>query len=124
MCCVVLVLHYEGKCEGVGPWKSRLFWASNHTRLSARWHFTGPKKVSISRDHPPPTCPRNGCCPHQKHYTRGCINHRCINSEYFFSTMTWYDLPLSTPPPLLNKCPKREVDGGWGRGRRLLHAAT
>ncbi len=27
------------------------------------------------------TCPRNGCCPHQKHYARGRINHRCINSN-------------------------------------------
>ncbi len=37
-------------------------------------HFPGPK--------PPPTCPHNGCCPQQKHYTRGRINHRCINSYY------------------------------------------
>ncbi len=37
----------------------------------------GPK-VSISRAQPPPTCPCNGCCPHQKQYTRCHINHRCI----------------------------------------------
>ncbi len=30
-----------------------------HTRLTARCHFTGPKKVSISRTQPPSTCPRN-----------------------------------------------------------------
>jgi len=41
---------------------------------SARCHFTGPKKVSISRAQPPPTCPRNGCCPHQKYNVRGRIN--------------------------------------------------
>jgi hypothetical protein len=35
---------------------------------SARCHFTGPKKLSISRAQPLPTCPSNGCCPHQKHY--------------------------------------------------------
>ncbi len=41
-------------------WKSRLFWAPNHgTRRTARCHFTGPKKVSISRAQPPPTCPCN-----------------------------------------------------------------
>jgi hypothetical protein len=44
--------------------------------------ITGPKKVSISRARLPPTCPRNGCCPHQKHYARGRINHRCINHRF------------------------------------------
>jgi hypothetical protein len=29
---------------GVGPWKSRVFWAQNGTRPSARCHFTGPQK--------------------------------------------------------------------------------
>jgi hypothetical protein len=60
----------------------RVFWAQNATRLSARCYFTGPKKLSISRAQPPPTCPSNGCCPHQKHYAWGRINHRCINSHY------------------------------------------
>ncbi len=55
-------------------------WAPNGTRLLARCHFTGPKKLSISRAQPPPTCPRKGCCMHQKHYEQGQINHRCINS--------------------------------------------
>ncbi len=53
------------------------FWAPNATRLSARCHFAGPKKLSISRAQPPSTCPRKGCCLHQKHYARGRINHRC-----------------------------------------------
>jgi hypothetical protein len=57
---------------------TQLFWPLNETRLSARCHFTGPKKVSISRPQPPPTCLHNGCCLHQKHYSRGCIIHRCI----------------------------------------------
>ncbi len=33
--------------RGLDP--GNLFWAPNGTRLSARYHFTGPKKVSISR---------------------------------------------------------------------------
>jgi hypothetical protein len=48
--CVMLLMRAAsitlGKREGVGPWKSR-------------GHFTGPKKVSISRAQTPPTCPRN-----------------------------------------------------------------
>ncbi len=50
-----------------------------HSPISSM-SFYRDKKVSISRDQPPPTCTRNGCSPHQKHYTRGPINHRCINS--------------------------------------------
>jgi hypothetical protein len=38
----------------------RVFWAPNGTRLSARCHFTGPKKISDSRAQPPPTSPSNG----------------------------------------------------------------
>ncbi len=75
-------IHYRGKWEGVGPYKSRLFWVPNGTRLRARCHFTGRKQESISRAQPPPICPRNGCCPHQKNYAQGRINHRCINSYY------------------------------------------
>ncbi len=63
------------------PIKDPHLWAPNGTRLSARCPFTGPKKLSISRAQPPPTCPSNVCCPHQKHYARGRINHRCINRE-------------------------------------------
>jgi hypothetical protein len=82
-------------------------WAPKVTRLSARCHFTGPKKLSISRVQPPPTCPSNGSvriknhylqgrinhwciggfichhkwsCTHQKHYSRGRTKHRCINN--------------------------------------------
>ena len=39
---------------------SRVIWAPNGTRLSARCHFTGPKKLSNSRAQPPPNSPRNG----------------------------------------------------------------
>jgi hypothetical protein len=43
-----------------GPPYVMLFWATNDTRLMARCPYTGPKKVSIFRAQPPPTCPRNG----------------------------------------------------------------
>ncbi len=49
-----------------------LYKFTNSTRLSARCHFTGTKKVSISRAQPTPTCPRNGYCPHQ------IITHRAV----------------------------------------------
>jgi hypothetical protein len=38
----------------------QVFWAPNGTRLSARCHLTGPKKLENSRAQPPPTSPRNG----------------------------------------------------------------
>jgi hypothetical protein len=63
----------------------RVFWAPNGIRLSARCHFTGPKKLSNSRAQPPPTCPYNGYARIQKNYARGCINHRRINSYYRLS---------------------------------------
>ncbi len=56
-------IHYMGKWERVGPWKSRLFWASNGTHLTARCHCTSSKKISISRAQPPPNCPRNRFAP-------------------------------------------------------------
>ncbi len=41
----------------------------------------GPKHSRFPRPNPLPTCPRNGyACTHTKHYARGCINHRCMNS--------------------------------------------
>jgi len=45
---------------GVGPWNSRDFWAPNGTRLWARCHFTGPKKLLNLMAQPLPTCPRYG----------------------------------------------------------------
>ena len=44
MCCVVLVLHYEGKWEGVGPWKSRLFWPQIALAFRLDGISQGPKK--------------------------------------------------------------------------------
>jgi hypothetical protein len=57
-----------------------MIWAPNGTRLSARCHFTGPKKLSISRAQPPPTCPSNGYAVMHasKHYAQGCLNHRSL----------------------------------------------
>ena len=68
-----------------------VFWAPNGTRLSARCHFTGPKKLSISRFQPCPTCPSNGCCPHQKHYARGRMNHWCIGG-FMYKIPPWRSL--------------------------------
>ncbi len=73
----------------------RVFWAPNGTCLSARCHFTGPKKLSISRIQPPPTCPSNGCCPHQKHYARGRMNHRCIGG-FMYKIPPWRSLRVHT----------------------------
>ncbi len=70
--------------EGIGPWKSRLFWAPNSTRLMARCHFTGPKKVSISRTQPPPTCPLNGFAHIKSNtYIRDRINNTVGPYSYF-----------------------------------------
>jgi hypothetical protein len=57
-------------------------WAPNGIRLWDQCHFTGPKKLSIFRAQPPPTCPRTWICAHPKHYAQGCINHRCIVTIY------------------------------------------
>jgi hypothetical protein len=53
-------IHYEGKWEGVGPWKSRLFGALwIFIEPLGEWHL-GPKKVEISRAQTHSTCPSNG----------------------------------------------------------------
>jgi hypothetical protein len=49
-----------GEVGGGGPWNSQVFWAQNGTRLSARCHFTGPKKLENSSAQLPPSSPRNG----------------------------------------------------------------
>jgi hypothetical protein len=53
-------LHYKGKWEGVGPWKSILFWALWHGIVPLGECHLGPKKVEISRAQHPPICPSNG----------------------------------------------------------------
>ncbi len=42
--------------RGLGPGNLKFF----GTHLLARCHFTGLKKLSISRAQPPPSCPCNG----------------------------------------------------------------
>jgi hypothetical protein len=55
--------------------------AGRQVRLQVWGHRRQVRYVSGNTiDQPPPTCPRNGCCPLQKHYARGRINQRCINS--------------------------------------------
>jgi hypothetical protein len=73
-------------CEAYSTLRSKnagryIFWAPNGTCLSARCHFTVPKKLSISRAQPPPTCPCWGL-PASKAFAQGCINHRCIGVFY------------------------------------------
>ncbi len=78
------IIHYEGKWEGAGPWKWRLFWAL--------WNGIG-----ISRAQSPPTCPSNTCCPHQKHYAQGRINHRCIGGFMYLFQVRKIPYPTSNP---------------------------
>ncbi len=66
------------------------------------WHKAG-RRVPFGAQ-PPPTCPSNGCCPHQKNYAQGRINHRCIGSFIYKSsrvTLKGYLREVSGPiPPL------------------------
>jgi hypothetical protein len=66
-----------GNLRFFGPQMALAYWPG--TISQGPKNRVGPK-ISISRAQPPPTCPRNGCCPHQKHYAPGRINHRCINT--------------------------------------------
>jgi hypothetical protein len=79
----LLQLQYNFLYLGNSLFKGRHFWAPNGTHLTARFHFTGPKKVSISRAQPPPTCPPN-VSARIKSITYGTdrINHGSINSYY------------------------------------------
>jgi hypothetical protein len=52
------------------PPPTRFFWGPKWHSPAARSHLTGLKKVSISRAHHPPTCPRNGVA-HIKSITYG-----------------------------------------------------
>ncbi len=54
-------------------------------RAQASLDFQGPTPSS--------TCPRNGCCPHQKHYARGRINHMCIKS-YNWRKLLFFPLEI------------------------------
>ncbi len=91
--------------------------------LGPKWHlpigsmpFHRAQKLSISRAQPPPTCPGNGCCPHQKHYARGRINHRCINS-YFIYQMPFLEASVATCPVLMGRARGRERSRRWRDGR-------
>ncbi len=71
----------RGKVGGVGPWKSRVFWALWNDIDSIGEGRLGPKKLEISRAQPPPTCPSSGSARiknNKNNYAQGRINHRCI----------------------------------------------
>jgi hypothetical protein len=74
-----------GKWEGVGPLKSRVFWAPYGTRLSPLMPFHRAQKILDSMAQPPSHLPSKWICTHPKLYARGCINHRCKNSYYTVS---------------------------------------
>ncbi len=95
---IICILAIYAPLIYTAPCVMLLMRAASITRASGRglgpgnWEFSGPvkwhrtdwrvpfgaKKVEISRAQPPPTCPSNGCCPHQNHYAQGRINYRCI----------------------------------------------
>jgi hypothetical protein len=80
-------IHYLGKWEGVGPWKSRVFLGPVKRHRADR---RGPFGAQ-----PLPTCRSNGCFPHQKHYARGRINHRCIGG-FMYKSPPWRGLHVHT----------------------------
>ncbi len=53
-------IHYLGKWEEVGPWKSWIFEPQMTLAYQLDVISQGQKKLSNSRAQPPPTCPRNG----------------------------------------------------------------
>jgi hypothetical protein len=74
--------------------------------LGPKWHspigsmpFHRAQKIPDFQGPTPSTCPRNECCPHQKHSAQGCINHRCINSYY----EPLYSFPINSPFPSVTK---------------------
>ncbi len=62
---------FLGKWEGVGPWKSQVFWALYGTRLSACYHFTGHNLLPLALVM---------YLQASKILRTGRLNHRCINS--------------------------------------------
>ncbi len=79
---MLLSIYYLVKWEGVGALEIDSFLSP-----VKRYRADRPKKLEISRAQPPPTCPSNKCCPQQKHYARGRINHTCIGG--FMYTKLW-----------------------------------
>ncbi len=73
----------------------------------------------ISRAQPPPTCPRNGWGPHQKHYSRRRLNHRCI---FVIAIILLDNLENGDGDPLVED---PLIDGvGWGEVDHLAQDHT
>jgi hypothetical protein len=73
-----------GPCVMLLMWAASIAWASGRGLGPGNRDFLGPVKWHRAERRvqvPPTACPRNGCCPHQKHYARKRINHRRINSS-------------------------------------------
>jgi hypothetical protein len=64
-------IHYWGKWEGVGPWKSSFFCEKKAPSLENRTKNSGPT---------PSSGPCIEYCLHQNHYVLRHINNRYINS--------------------------------------------
>jgi hypothetical protein len=110
------------------------------TRASGRgldpgnWEFFGPCEMASSQKAsaisvpkksrfpgpPPPTYPINGCCPHQKHYAQGRINHRCIGNFMYKSprvTLKGYLREFPGPISAVRKAERcNRLGGGGGEG--------
>jgi hypothetical protein len=116
LCVIVLMwaetLHGKGGGVGVGAGNreffgplemARVFWAPNGTRHAYRLDAIsqGPKNSRIPGPNPLPLALVMDMqwCTHPKHYARGCIDHRCINSSptvNIVSVINLHALPWKT----------------------------
>jgi hypothetical protein len=84
----------QGQVGGSWALEIKSFWALwNGIEQIGECHL-GPKNLVFFGP-----CPSNGCCPHQKHYAQGCINHRCIGGFMYKSPQGRFQCPYC---------------GGWG----------
>ncbi len=58
----------------------------NHIKKQVRMLFQGSKNLDFQGPPLPMALVMYSICTHQKHYARGRINHRCINSYYVYES--------------------------------------
>jgi hypothetical protein len=82
--CVILLMRAASitwaSGRGLDPGNPEFFWVYVKWYRADRLVPFGAKKTRDFQGPTPSHFPSNGCCPHQKHYARSCINHRRINS--------------------------------------------
>ncbi len=88
-------IHYLGTWEGGWALEIEIFMGPVKCHPANMRVHLGLKKIEISRARPPPAYPCNRCCPHQKHYTRGLVNHRCIGG-FMYKSPPWRGLRVHT----------------------------